>query len=237
MCPLARLAKSALCTLTAAGLLLLATVPAAATGVVVDALGRCDLASADQIERWFDLGRVMPITSYDDDPTVQEAVVECVPYAGFLQVEDFGLVLWNSRVWMVDEDFVYRENRETHAQRPNASSATTWQPLPHPCDNSRRNTQRWHGRKSVTTARCRSASALRSPLRSSSWRGRTRSGDCRSLPSRFQCGPISRPRWPDAQPWAGPRQSGGTAQKQATSCRVWFVPPIRASQEAPIDDR
>jgi len=125
MCPLTRLVKSTLCSLTAAGLLLLPTVPAAATSVVVDPLRRCDLASADQIERWFDLGLIMPISSYDDDPTVREAVIECVPTGDFWQVEGFGLALWNSRVWMADEDFVYRENRETGEFTPFA-----WNPWP-----------------------------------------------------------------------------------------------------------
>ena len=49
----------------------------------VDPSARCDLKSPAQIEQSFERGQLMPFSSYGDDPFVTDAVVECLPDAGF----------------------------------------------------------------------------------------------------------------------------------------------------------
>ncbi|RIL00253.1 MAG: hypothetical protein DCC71_18920 [Proteobacteria bacterium] len=72
------------------------------------AWARCDLASAAQIEQSFERGQLMPLSSYDDDPFVADATVECLPGGGFAANDDGRLVLANARVAIEDEPFIYR---------------------------------------------------------------------------------------------------------------------------------
>jgi hypothetical protein len=77
----------------------------------------CDLRSesltADVVERAFEVGRVMPISSYDDDPFVHDAVVECLSDSGFAHGQDGRPLLSNTRVLMQDEGVIFRATQVT----------------------------------------------------------------------------------------------------------------------------
>jgi hypothetical protein len=99
---------------------------ATSTSPIIDPSNRCDLKSAAQIERSFELGHFMPISSYDDDPFVRDAVVECVSDdGGFARTPDGRVVLANSRVTIEDEPVIYRLDRSTGLFGPLA-----WNPWP-----------------------------------------------------------------------------------------------------------
>src|SRR5262245_11570637 len=57
---------------------------------------RCDLKSAAQVEQSFKRGQLMPISSYDDDPSVNDAIVECVSASGFSAAPDGRMILGNA---------------------------------------------------------------------------------------------------------------------------------------------
>ena len=137
MSQLTRRAKSKFLSVAAASLMLpaaLLAAPAAATqatnagttaSTIADPSSRCDLKSPAQIEQSFERGHLMPISSYDDDPFVQDAIVECVADRGFPLTTDGRLVLGNSRVTIGNEDLIYRVDQTTGLYTPFA-----WNPWP-----------------------------------------------------------------------------------------------------------
>jgi hypothetical protein len=90
-----------------------------------DVAARCDLQSANQVERAFERGRLMPISSYEDDPFAADAVVECLPPGGFPHTADGRLLLGNARVSVANEDQIYRLNKTTGLFEP-----FLWNPWP-----------------------------------------------------------------------------------------------------------
>jgi len=75
----------------------------------------CDLRTerrtTEAVERAFEAGRVMPISSYDDDPFVHDAFVECLSDSGFAHGQDGRPLLSNTRVRIQDEAVIYRGTR------------------------------------------------------------------------------------------------------------------------------
>ena len=75
----------------------------------------CDRKGGDQpidrVERAFEKGRVMPISSYDDDPFVQDSIVECMDGSGFARGLNGLPILFNNRTLIQDERIIYRQDR------------------------------------------------------------------------------------------------------------------------------
>lgn len=92
---------------------------------IADPSGRCDLRSAAQLEQSLERGQLMPISSYDDDPFVRDAIVECLPHGGFAQTADGRPVLESSHVTIADEDVIWRLDSTTGLFKPLA-----WNPWP-----------------------------------------------------------------------------------------------------------
>jgi Beta-propeller repeat len=78
--------------------------------------------------------RPVPLSSYEDDPFVADAIVECLPESKFSVVDGFWLLQVNERVNIQDEPIVYRENRTTREFMPFANN-----PWPQPFSNAQRN--------------------------------------------------------------------------------------------------
>ncbi len=70
-------------------------------------------------------GFFIPISSYKDDPFVSESIVKQLPTLKFGQYEDGRLNLLGNPVLVLDEAFIYRENRDTGEFTPFA-----WNPWP-----------------------------------------------------------------------------------------------------------
>jgi hypothetical protein len=120
----------------AIGALLVVPWPATSEATSPKTLQLCDrrealAKTARRVERAFEKGRLMPISSYDDDPSVAESNVECVDPAGFAQDPHGRPLLSNSRVFIRDEDILYRQDRFTGVFAPWATN-----PWPLPTANS-----------------------------------------------------------------------------------------------------
>lgn len=63
---------------------------------------------AARVEQAFEKARVMPISSYDDDPFVAGANVECLADSGFARAADGSLLLSTSLVKIQDDDVIFR---------------------------------------------------------------------------------------------------------------------------------
>lgn len=79
-------------------------------------------------------GSFIKISSYKDDPFVNEAKVELMEASRFDQGDDGRPRLSNSRVFVEDENYIYREDRTTHEYKPFA-----WNPWPLPAPNDKGN--------------------------------------------------------------------------------------------------
>lgn len=79
-------------------------------------------------------GRLVPISSYEDDPFAADSIIECLPDSKFSVVDNFWLLQANERVNIYDEPVVYRENRATGEFVPFANN-----PWPQPLSNLQRN--------------------------------------------------------------------------------------------------
>lgn len=69
--------------------------------------------TADRVERLFTQGVIMPLSSYDDDPFVEDASVECVDATMLARDYDERLILLNNRTSLAEEDFIYRKDKTT----------------------------------------------------------------------------------------------------------------------------
>jgi len=92
---------------------------------VIDPSVACDYKTDAQIEQAFEVGRVMPLSSYDDDPSVADAIVECLPGGVYPQTTDERVLLENDRVTLAEESYIYRLNHDTGLFDPYA-----WNPWP-----------------------------------------------------------------------------------------------------------
>jgi hypothetical protein len=91
---------------------------------------------ASLVERAFEKGRVMPISSYDDDPFVQDSVVECMAPSGFDQGPDGRLILANARTSINDEIVIYRQDLSGDEEQGEfrAFATNPWPCVPLPSD-------------------------------------------------------------------------------------------------------
>lgn len=92
--------------------------------------GRKPETTAQRVERAFLVGRIMPLSAYDDDPFVADAGVECLDPDAVQPTEDGRPSLKNARVGVVDEDRIYRQDPAT-----GQFAAIAWNPWPLPLAN------------------------------------------------------------------------------------------------------
>lgn len=76
------------------------------------------------VEHLFARGLLMPLSSYDDDPFVQDANVECMDVEEFARKEGLPILV-NDQTEILDEAFIYREDQGTGEFKPFA-----WNPWP-----------------------------------------------------------------------------------------------------------
>jgi len=93
-----------------------------------DVRGKSDGA---RIARFFAKGDVMPISSYDDDPFVADATIDCMDPSRFSLGAGGLPVLVGDYVKIQDEAVIYRANRATGVFEPFA-----WNPWPPPTSNA-----------------------------------------------------------------------------------------------------
>src|SRR6266550_1416048 len=91
---------------------------------------------ADLVERAFEKGRVMPISSYDDDPFVQDSIVECMDASGFAQGPDGRPILSNARTLIQDEDVIFRQDRTGDEEQSGEFRRFATNPWPLPTANA-----------------------------------------------------------------------------------------------------
>jgi hypothetical protein len=111
----------------AAGLLLTLVRPVAA-GVPCD---RKWGTVPQQVEQAFEHGRIMPISSYDDDPFVADSGLECLEGTVLARTAEGDLYLQDHRVLILDESVIYREDAIT-----GDFVAFAWNPWPLPVTNT-----------------------------------------------------------------------------------------------------
>jgi hypothetical protein len=78
--------------------------------------------------------RLVPLSSYEDDPFVADAIVECLRESKFRLIDNFSLLQENGRVSIQDETVIYREIGTTGEFVPFAIN-----PWPQPFSNAQRN--------------------------------------------------------------------------------------------------
>jgi len=88
-------------------------------------------SDGDRIARFFARGDVMPISSYDDDPFVADATIDCMDPSRFSLGAGGLPVLVGDHVKIQDEAVIYRANRATGVFEPFA-----WNPWPPPTSNA-----------------------------------------------------------------------------------------------------
>lgn len=87
----------------------------------------CDSGKANtakRVERLFVQGVVMPLSSYDDDPFLQNATIECMEVEEFARKEGLPILV-NDQTEILDEAVIYREDQGTGEFKPFA-----WNPWP-----------------------------------------------------------------------------------------------------------
>ena len=92
---------------------------------------------ANLVERAFEKGRVMPISSYDDDPFVEDSIVECMESSAFARGPDGRPFLSNARTVIEDEPVIYRQNRSGEEEQSGefrAFATNPWPCVPLPVD-------------------------------------------------------------------------------------------------------
>jgi len=91
---------------------------------------------ATLVERAFEKGRVMPISSYDDDPFVQDSIVECMDASGFARGPDGRLILSNARVLIQDELRIFRLDQTGDEEQSGEFKPFAINPWPAPTSNA-----------------------------------------------------------------------------------------------------